>query len=68
MRRLSLLLIAAIFLLVAVSLVSAVLFYLWVYAISGTGNARPAIESFIAIVVVSVTTAYLMLANSRARS
>lgn len=49
----------------AVSLASAVVYYAWVYGLSGTGGARPSEEAGIAIVVVAVTLGFTWLASRR---
>lgn len=45
------------------SVLSAAIYYVWVYAISGTGGDRPSEEIIIAIVVVSVTLGFLFLSR-----
>ncbi len=49
----------------AVSLASAVVFYAWIYGLSGTGGARPSEEAGIAVVVVAVTLGLTWLASRR---
>ncbi len=45
------------------SLLSAALYYLWVYGISGTGADRPSEEIIIAAVVCAVTLGYFLLSR-----
>ncbi|MGB7243713.1 MAG: hypothetical protein WBC93_16720 [Sulfitobacter sp.] len=47
----------------ALSVVSAAIYYVWVYVISGTGGDRPSEEIFIAVVVVAVTLGLLFLSR-----
>ncbi|MEH6832457.1 MAG: hypothetical protein V7661_16610 [Sulfitobacter sp.] len=47
----------------AVSLVSAAVYYIWVYALSGTGADRPTQEVFIAITVITVTLGFALLSR-----
>lgn len=47
----------------AVSAVSALAYYAWVYGISGTGGDRPAQELVIGVVVVGVTLGFLALSR-----
>jgi len=47
----------------AVSLAAAAAYYLWVYAISGNGAARPAEEMIIAAVVLAVTAGFVALSR-----
>lgn len=47
----------------AISLASAVIYYAWVYGLSGTGADRPSEEIIIAVVVVTVTAGYLILSR-----
>ncbi|MBB3993358.1 hypothetical protein GGR95_000986 [Sulfitobacter undariae] len=48
-------------LLFAISAISALVYYIWLYAISGTGADRPSEELPIAVVVVVVTLGFLFL-------
>jgi hypothetical protein len=47
----------------AISLVSAAIYYGWVYVISGTASARPSEELIIAGVVLTVTLGFLVLSR-----
>ena len=47
----------------AVSLISALVYYAWVYGLSGTGADRPQEEIFIAVTVVAVTAIFLGLSR-----
>jgi len=49
----------------ALSAISAILYYLWVYALSGSGADRPNEELPIAAVVIAVTLAFLYLSKRR---
>lgn len=51
----------------AVSLISAAVYYVWVYALSGTGSDRPSEEIIIAAVVVTITLAFLLLSRRMTR-
>ncbi len=44
-----------------ISLASAVIYYAWVYGLSGTGGDRPSEELIIAVVVGVVTLAFFLL-------
>lgn len=46
-----------------VSLAMGAFYYLWVYAISGTGADRPSEESIIAVVVIAVTLGFAVLSR-----
>ena len=45
------------------SLSAAVVYYLWVYGLSGTGVARPVEEAVIGAVVITVTMAFTVFAR-----
>lgn len=47
----------------AISLISALIYYAWVYGISGTASARPTEEIYIAITVLLVTFIFLILSR-----
>lgn len=47
----------------AVSLVSALVYYVWVYALSGTGGDRPSEEIGIAAMVIFVTVGFNVLSR-----
>lgn len=49
------------------SLVMGVIYYVWVYALSGTGGARPTEELFIAAMVLGVTSGFAWLTARKAR-
>lgn len=51
----------------ALSLGSALVYYGWIYGISGTGADRPPEEAIIGAVVVAVTSAFLLLALRASR-
>ena len=52
----------------AISLLSAIVYYLWVYGLSGTGADRPSEETIISVVVVAVTLAFLLLSIRMTKS
>jgi glucose dehydrogenase len=45
------------------SLLSAAVFYLWVYGLSGTGSDRPSEEMIIGLVVIAVTSLFFALSR-----
>lgn len=47
----------------ALSLAAAVLYYFWVYVLSGTGADRPSVELIIAGIVGAVTFAFYLLSR-----
>lgn len=47
----------------AFSALSALAYYVWIYAISGTGADRPSEEGIIALVVVAVTLGFVALSR-----
>ncbi|MBU2983382.1 hypothetical protein KO498_16370 [Lentibacter algarum] len=47
----------------AISLISAAVYYGYIYVISGTASARPTEEAIIAVVVVSVTIGFTLLSR-----
>ena len=49
-----------------ISLISAVVYYVWIYVISGTGGARPSEELIIAAVVITVTVAFNVISRRTA--
>ncbi len=51
----------------SISLVSALVYYAWVYGLSGTGSDRPAEETIIAAVVLAVTAGFTLLSTRLAR-
>lgn len=50
-----------------ISLVSALVYYVWVYGLSGTGSDRPAEESMIAAVVIGITAGFAALSHRLTR-
>ncbi|GEM_PF-2645908 len=50
-----------------ISLIAAVIYYAWVYGLSGTGADRPQEEIYIAIVVVAVTAAFFFISKRAAK-
>ncbi|WP_298857820.1 hypothetical protein [uncultured Sulfitobacter sp.] len=47
----------------ALSLISAALYYIWIYVISGTGADRPTEEIYVAAMVVAVTLGFNFLSR-----
>lgn len=52
----------------ALSLISAGVYYLWIYALSGTAAVRPSEEATIAIVVLAVTLGFVWLSRRAFKS
>lgn len=49
-----------------VSIISAAVYYIWIYALSGTGADRPSEETIIALVVLAVTAGFWIISKRTA--